>query len=273
MMSTAKKQLSNIDKEHVLNEVIKIAQRTGQFIRHEGENFDRSKIEEKSLNNLVSYVDLEAEKMIVQTLKFTIPDSGFITEEGTATEKAPEFNWVVDPLDGTTNFLHGISPFSVSIALMQYEKVIAAVVYEITRDECFHATDESPAFLNRKEIIASPVEKFKDGLYITGFPYREFSNIDQFSGTMKYFVQNTHGLRRTGSAAADLAYVACGRVEGFFEIGLNPWDVAAGALLIERAGGKVTDYAGKSDHLFGSQIIASNGHVHDGMLAAIKKFY
>ncbi len=272
-MSTNKQQPTAIDKDHVLNEVIKIAQRTGQFIRHEGENFDRSKIEEKSLNNLVSYVDFEAEKMIVQTLKFTIPDSGFITEEGTETEKAKEFNWIVDPLDGTTNFLHGVPPFSVSIALTQYDKLILGVVYEITRDECFHATDESPAFLNRKEIKVSPVKDFKDGLYITGFPYREFSQIDQFTNTMKYFVQHSHGLRRTGSAAADLAYVACGRVEGFFEVGLNPWDVAAGSLILERAGGKVTDYKGKDDYLYGSQIVASNGFVHEGMTTAVQKFY
>ncbi len=273
MTSAAKKLASNIDKDHVLNEVIKIAQRAGQFIRHEGENFDRAKIKEKSLNDLVSYVDVETEKMIVQTLKFTIPESGFITEEGTETEKADEFNWVVDPLDGTTNFLHGIPPFSVSIALMQYDKIILGVVYEITRDECFHATDESPAFLNRKEIKISPVKEFKEGLYISGFPYREFSNIDQFTDTMKYFMQETHGMRRTGSAAADLSYVACGRAEGFFESGLRPWDVAAGTLIIERAGGKVTDYKGKDDFLFGGQIIASNGKVHEGMSKAIQKFY
>ncbi len=272
-MTTKKATKSDIDKDHVLNEVVKIARRTGEFIRHEGENFDRSKIEEKSMNNLVSYVDFEAERMIVQTLKFTIPDSGFIAEEGTANEKADEFNWVVDPLDGTTNFLHGLSPFSVSIALMQHDEIILGVVYEITRDECFHATNESKAFLNRREIKVSPVKDFKDGLFITGFPYKEFSRIDNFLNSMKFFSEHTHGLRRTGSAAADICYVASGRCEGFYEMGLSPWDVAAGALILQQAGGKTSDYKGGKDFLFGGEMVASNGNVHDEMVKAMQKFY
>jgi len=272
-MTAKKAKKSPIDKDHVLNEVIKIARRAGEFIRHEGINFDRTKIEEKSINNLVSYVDREAEEMIVQTLKFTIPDSGFIAEEGTTSEKAAEFNWVVDPLDGTTNFLHGLPPYSVSIALMQYDEIILGVVYEITKDECFHATDESKAFLNRQMISVSSIKDFKEGLYITGFPYREFSGIDRFTSTMKHFVKHTHGLRRTGSAAADISYVACGRTEGFYETGLNPWDVAAATLILKQAGGKISDYKGGNDYLFGGQLVASNGKVHDEMLKAIKKFY
>lgn len=262
-----------LDKEHVMNEVIKIARRAGDFIRHEGAGFDRDKIEEKSLNNLVSYVDLEAEKMIVQTLKFTLPDAGFITEEGTATERSEEFNWVVDPLDGTTNFLHGLAPYSVSIALMHKQKVIIGVVYEINRDECFYAFEGGKAFLNRKPIQVSPVKKFEEGLYITGFPYREFDKVKNFIGSMEYFMKHTHGLRRSGSAAADLAYVACGRCEGFYETGLNAWDVAAGALIIREAGGKVTDFSGGEDYLFGSTIVAGNADVQQQMVDALKKFY
>lgn len=261
-----------IDKNHVLNEVVKIARRAGEFIRHEGMDFNRNRIEEKSLNDLVSYVDREAEEIIVQTLKFTIPDAGFITEEGTETETSADFNWVVDPLDGTTNFLHGLAPYSVSIALMHKEKVILGVVYEITRDECFYATDEGKAYLNRKEITVSPVQKFEEGLYITGFPYREFGKVQNFLKAMEYFMENTHGLRRTGSAAADLAYVACGRCEGFFESGLKAWDAAAGTLIVKQAGGIVTDFSGGEDYLFGGTLAAGSA-VQPQMLEAVRKFY
>lgn len=266
------KATPQIDKNHVLNEVIKIARRAGDFIRHEGAHFDRTKIEEKNLNDLVSYVDREAEKIIVQTLKFTLPAAGFITEEGTETESSEEFNWVVDPLDGTTNFLHGLAPHCVSIALMYKEKVVLGVVYEITRDECFYATDEGKAYLNRKEIQVSPVNKFEEGLYITGFPYREFDKVESFLGAMEYFMKNTHGLRRTGSAAADLAFVAAGRCEGFFESGLKPWDAAAGVLILQQAGGTITDFSGGEDYIFGGTLIAGNA-VQPKMVEALKKFY
>ncbi len=245
-----------IDLQHTLNEVVKIARRTGEFIRHEGAHFDRSKIQEKGLNNLVSYVDMEAERMIVQTLKFTLPEAGFITEEGTETERAKVYNWVVDPLDGTTNFMHGLPPYSVSIALIEHDKPIIGVVYVISSDECYHAYKGGGAFCDRKEIHVSGVKDFKDGLYITGMPYTSFNNLEQYWKIFGHFMQHTHGIRRLGSAAADLAYVASGRAEGFFEHGLNPWDVAAGILLVEEAGGQITDYKGGKNYLFGNEIIA-----------------
>lgn len=261
-----------IDKEHILNEVIKIASKAGEFIRHEGANFDRSKIQEKGKNNLVSYVDYEAERLIAQTLKFILPDAGFITEEDTETGKADDYNWVIDPLDGTTNFLHGLAPYSVSIALLYKDKPVLGVVYEVNRDECFYATDEGKAYLNRKEISISSIDKFQDGLYITGYPYKVYDNLENFFKVMDHFMKNTHGLRRSGSAAADLCYVASGRVEGFFESGLNPWDVAAGALIVQRAGGVVTDFKGKEKYLYGKELIAS-GAVHKDMLDVIQKHY
>ncbi|NJN25688.1 MAG: inositol monophosphatase [Cyclobacteriaceae bacterium] len=246
----------NIDLQHTLNEVVKIAQRAGAFIRHEGHQFDRSKIEEKGLNDLVSYVDKEAEKMIVQTLKFTLPDAGFITEEGTETHKAEKYNWVVDPLDGTTNFMHGLPPYSVSIALVDNDIPVLGVVYVINSDECYHAIKGGGAYCNRKKIGISKVDNFKDGLYITGMPYTDFGNLDKFWKIFGHFMQKSHGIRRLGSAAADLAYVAAGRSEGFFEHGLNPWDVAAGVLLVLEAGGQITDYQGGDNYVFGRSIIA-----------------
>lgn len=245
-----------IDLQHTLNEVIKIAQRTGEFIRHEGQKFDRSKIQEKGLNNLVSYVDMEAEKMIVQTLKFTLPDAGFITEEGTETERSDEYNWIVDPLDGTTNFMHGLPPYSVSIALVYKNEPVLGVVYIINSDECYSASKGGGAFCNHKKIEVSTVTDFKDGLYITGMPYTSFENLDQYWKIFGHFMQKTHGIRRLGSAAADLAYVASGKSEGFFEHGLHSWDVAAGALLVLEAGGQITDYKGGDNYIFGDEIIA-----------------
>jgi myo-inositol-1(or 4)-monophosphatase len=245
-----------IDLQHTLNEVVKIARRAGEFIRHEGANFDRSKIREKGLNNLVSYVDMEAEKMIVQTLKFILPEAGFITEEGTETGKAEVYNWVIDPLDGTTNFMHGLPPYSVSIALIEKNEPIIGVVYIISSDECYHTYKGGGAYCDREKIQVSGVKKFKDGLYITGMPYTSFNNLEQYWKIFGHFMKHTHGIRRLGSAAADLAYVASGRAEGFFEHGLNPWDVAAGALLVQEAGGLITDYKGGKNYLFGNEIIA-----------------
>jgi myo-inositol-1(or 4)-monophosphatase len=246
----------NIDLQHTLNEVVKIARRTGEFIRHEGQRFDRTKIQEKGLNNLVSYVDMEAEKMIVQTLKFTLPEAGFITEEGTETQRSEKYNWVVDPLDGTTNFMHGLPPYSVSIALVEENEPVLGVVYIVNADECYHAYKGGGAFRDREKIHVSAVTDFKEGLYITGMPYTSFGNLEQYWKIFGHFMKHTHGIRRLGSAAADLAYVASGKSEGFFEHGLNPWDVAAGALLVTEAGGQITDYKGGNNYIFGNEIIA-----------------
>lgn len=261
-----------VDLQHTLNEVEKIARRAGEFIRHEGRNFDRARIQEKGLNNLVSYVDMEAEKMIVQTLKFTLPEAGFITEEGTETTRAEEYNWIVDPLDGTTNFMHGLPPYSVSIALAKNDVPVLGVVYVINSDECFNAIKGGGAYLNQSQIHVSAVKDFKDGLYITGMPYTNFGDLDKYWKIFGHFMQKSHGIRRFGSAAADLAYVAAGRSEGFFEHGLNPWDVAAGALLVLEAGGQITDYKGGGDYLFGGEIIAGNG-TQPAMYQVIKKYW
>lgn len=258
----------SIDLQHTLNEVVKIARRTGEFIRHEGLKFDRTHIQEKGINNLVSYVDMEAEKMIVQTLKFTLPEAGFITEEGTETIRGERYNWVIDPLDGTTNFMHGLPPYSVSIALVDGKDPIIGVIYIVTSDECYHAYKGGGAFRDRERIQVSSVTDFKDGLFITGMPYNAFERLDDYWGVFGHFMKNSHGIRRLGSAAADLAYVASGKSEGFFEHGLNAWDVAAGALLVTEAGGIVTDYEGKDNYLFGRSVIAGCA-VQPEMLKAI----
>ena len=254
----------------ILSETIKIAKQAGKFIEEERKHFDRSKIEYKGPNDLVSYVDKQAEDFLVNELIKILPGSGFIAEEGTGKRKS--INWVIDPLDGTTNFMHGLPPYSVSIALMEGTEIILGVIYEITADECYYAHNKGKAYCNDHLIHVSEIRDFKDGLYITGYPYRNFSKMDGFFKIMHHFLASSHGLRRFGSAAADLAYVASGKCEGFFEFFLNPWDVAAGSLIVRKAGGIVTDFKGGDNYIFGKEIIAGT-FVQPEMLNIINHYW
>jgi myo-inositol-1(or 4)-monophosphatase len=258
--------------EKIETEVTAVCREVGEFIAREGASFDLNRIEQKQVfNNLVSYVDKEAEKSLVKTLSRLVPAAGFITEEGTVeqTEKR-EYNWIVDPLDGTTNFLHGIPLYAISIGLTRNDKVVLGVVYDICQKESYHAIENGPAFCNNKEIKVSSVNSLRESLLATGFPYYHFDKREVYLDIIKEFLNETHGIRRFGSAAIDLAYVACGRLEGFFEYNLNPWDVAAGTLIVQQAGGKVTDFRGGADFLFGNQLCASNTNVHAEMVQIVE---
>lgn len=261
-----------INPDMLIQHVEDIARKAGEFIKNESTRFDASKIEYKGKNNFVSYVDKKAEEMIVDSLHKILPEAGFIAEEGTGTRIPDGLNWVIDPLDGTTNFMHGLPPYSVSIALMDNQTILLGVIYEIVGDECFYATFEGKSYCNGKEIRVSDVSKAEEGLYVTGFPYTEFSRMEDFFKIMDHFLRYTHGLRRLGSAAADLAYVACGRSEGFFEFSLNPWDVAAGGLIVQRAGGIVTDFSAGDNWIFGRELIAGN-QTQPEMLKIINKYW
>jgi len=252
--------------------VIAVCEEVSAFIRKEGASFDLSNIEEKDgFNNLVSYVDKEAERMLVQVLRKALPEAGFITEEGTVEQSQNnEFNWIIDPLDGTTNFLHGLPIFAISIALTQGNKTILGVVYHVMRQECFHAIKGGPAYCNDKVIHVSSIAKLNGSLLATGFPYYHFEKQDVYLDIIKQFLEKSHGIRRLGSAAIDLAYVACGRLEGFFEYNLNAWDVAAGTFIVQQAGGKVTDFSGGDTFLFGRELCAANANMHGEMLGVIK---
>ena len=242
----------------------------GGFIRYESENFDRSRIEQKNgFNNLVSYVDKESEKRLVKALSAIIPGSGFLAEEGTSIKSSNDYTWIIDPLDGTTNFTHGFPPFAISIGLSRKDKIVLGVVLEITKNECFHTHEDAPAFCNQKEIKVSGVKNIDAALLATGFPYYHLGRTDEYLNIIKQFLKKTHGIRRMGSAATDLAYVACGRLEGFFEYNLNPWDVAAGAFIVQQAGGTVTDFKGGNNFLHGGELCAGNA-VHGDMLAVIQ---
>jgi len=257
--------------EKICNDVCNIAKEAGAFIRQEAISFDRNKVEYKGLNDLVSYVDKKAEQMLVSKLSPLISNAGFITEEKTAAARTSSYQWVIDPLDGTTNFVHGVPCYCVSIGLLNNNKPVLGVVYEINADECFHAWRQSPSFLNGKEISASGTPDLKRALIATGFPYTNYSRMKEYMEVFDFCMRNTHGVRRLGSAAADLVYVACGRLDAFYEYGLNPWDVAGGAFILQQAGGKLSDFSGGSNYIFGEEILACNGHVFDEFLQVIKE--
>ena len=261
-----------MDLKKLTEQTIALSREVGGYIRQEAQNFDHHIVEEKGLNDLVSYVDKTAEKKIVEGLKEILPEAGFITEEGTAGYTEEEYRWVVDPLDGTTNFTHGLPVYAVSIALMHEEELVVGVVYEINKDEMFSAAKGQGAWLNGKPIRVSGREKLSESLLATGFPYYNFEKMSSYLKILNEFMQKTHGLRRMGSAAVDLAYVACGRFEGFFEYNLNAWDVAAGSLIVKEAGGEVTDFNLGNKFLFDREIIAG-GNVLREMQGVIAKYW
>ena len=243
--------------QSLLPKVQAIAQRAGAFIRRERNGFTYDKVEIKGLNDLVSHVDKGAEQMIVEDLQRVLPEAGFVVEENTRSEMR-DYNWIVDPLDGTTNFVHGIPSYAVSIALEHAGRVVLGVVYEVSRDECFTAVEGGGAFLNGTAISVSKRRNLSESLVATGFPIYNFSRIDSYLKTLEWCMRNTHGVRRIGAAAVDLCYLACGRVDVFFEYNLNAWDVAAGALIVTEAGGTVSDFKGEGNWLFGKEILCTN---------------
>lgn len=255
----------------VEKDVIELCGEVARFIKQESAHFDRSRIEQKgSFSNLVSYVDKESEKKIVQALKKIIPGSGLLAEEGTDSKGENEYQWIIDPLDGTTNFLHGLPIFAISIALRRGEQVVLGVVHEVTHGECFHSIENGKAYCNETEIRVSPITHLNESLLATGFPYYHSEKKDVYLDIIKTFLENTHGIRRLGSAAIDLAYVAAGRLEGFFEYDLKPWDVAGGAFILQQAGGKVTDFKGGNNFLFGGELCAAGG-IHSEMMKVIEE--
>jgi myo-inositol-1(or 4)-monophosphatase len=264
-----------MDLRSIEKETIASCKRVSDFIRREGEQFDLSRIEMKDgFNNLVSYVDKEAERMLVSDLQKAFPEAGFITEEGTILQSdTREFNWIIDPLDGTTNFLHGLPVYAISIALVKGKQPVLGIVYHIPENDCYHAIEGGKAYCNDREIRVSAISVLSESLLATGFPYYHLDKRDVYLDIIKEFLANSHGIRRLGSAAIDLAYVACGRLEGFFEYNLNPWDVAAGAFILQQAGGQVTDFSNGSNYLFGGELCASNSAIHPEMLGIIKRMW
>lgn len=262
-----------MDLQALCEQTRAVVNRTADFIRTERQRFSLTAVEHKGSSNsdMVSYVDKTAEQQLVAGLEALLPEAGFITEEGTTTRKGDRYNWIIDPLDGTTNFIHGLPCYCVSIALADGKNTVLGVVHEINLDECFYAWKGGGAYLNGAPIAVSTAASISDGLMAIGFPYTDTGQGSNYLQLVQQLQADSHGVRRLGSAAVDLVYVACGRLEAFVELGLNPWDVAGGAFIVQEAGGAVSDFHGGDDFVFGESIAATNGAMHAAVLEAIRK--
>ncbi|MFZ6690770.1 inositol monophosphatase family protein [Undibacterium sp. SXout20W] len=259
----------------MLNTAIKAARRGATVINRASFDLDRVSVTEKHFNDFVTEVDQAAEAAIIEVLKTAYPDHAILAEESGASANLndeSEYVWIIDPLDGTTNFIHGFPQYCVSIALQHRGIITQAVVYDPTRNEMFTASKGGGAFLNDKRIRVTRCDKIADALIGTGFPSRDLSGLDQYVDMFKVMTAKCHGLRRPGSAALDLAYVATGRLDGFFEKGLAPWDIAAGSLLITEAGGIVGTFAGDSDYLHKGDVLAGTPKVFGQMVNLLQPF-
>src|SRR5512144_1642105 len=258
----------------MLNTAVKAARRAGSVIQRGARDLDRLTVTAKGPKDFVSEIDRAAETAIVETLLEAYPDHAILAEEGTAKGANAEADnvWIIDPLDGTTNFLHGFPQYCVSIALAHKGIVTQGVVFDPIRNDLFTATRGRGAFLNDRRIRVSRRAHLRECLVGTGFPFRDGSYLDTYLQMMKVMIQQTAGLRRPGAAALDLAYVAAGFYDGFFEIGLNPWDVAAGSLLVLEAGGLIGDLAGEGDYLHGGHVIAATPKVFAQMVQTLSPF-
>ena len=253
---------------------VKAARRAGNIINRGARDLDLLTVTSKGPKDFVSEVDRAAEAAIVDTLLDAFPDHAILAEEGTAKGKNADAEnvWIIDPLDGTTNFLHGFPQYCVSIGLQHRGQVTQGVVYDPTRNDLFVASRGRGAFLNDRRIRVSRRDHLRDCLVGTGFPFRDGSYIDAYRQMMRAMIEQTAGVRRPGAAALDLAYVAAGFYDGFFEIGLNPWDVAAGSLLIQEAGGLIGDLQGDANFLHGAQVVAANPKIFAQMISLLRPF-
>jgi len=253
----------------MLNTAVKAARKAGSIISRASSDLDKLTVRRKRQNDFVSEVDHAAEDAIISVLREAYPDHGILAEESGASKSASEYVWMIDPLDGTTNFLHGFPQYCVSIGLLHKGVPQQAVVFDPNRNELFTATRGVGAYLNDRRIRVSKTDHLEDALIGTGFPYREVGQIDGYLQMFKTMTQSCSGIRRPGAAALDLAWVAAGRLDGFWEIGLSPWDMAAGALLVREAGGLVGDLAGEERFLDSGRVVASNSKIFAAILKAL----
>jgi len=252
--------------------MVKAARRASQIINRASQDVEHLKITKKQQSDFVTEVDKAAEAAIIDVLREAYPEYGILAEESgltAGTDADSEYQWIIDPLDGTTNFIHGFPQYAVSIALAHKGQLIEAVIYDTLRNEMFTASKGGGAFLNERRIRVSKCLKLEDALIGTGFPYRVFTHVDAYMGIFKELSQRTAGIRRPGAASLDLAYVACGRLDGFWEFGLCPWDMAAGCLLISEAGGLVSDLSGGETYMKSGNLIAGTPKVFAQLLQVV----
>lgn len=262
----------HMNYQDIIDQVISLSKEIGNWMFEERKRFSLENVESKTFNNLVSYVDKESESRFVAGLTKIIPNSGILGEEGVDNSSIDNpIRWIIDPLDGTTNYVHGVPAYCTSVALEVEGEIVLGVIYEPNRKECFCAYKNGGAFLNGSNIKVTPTSGLNQSLFATGFPYDYFERMDGYMELLKYLMKNTRGIRRIGAAALDMCYVACGRFDAFFELALQPWDVAAGSIIVAEAGGISTDFNGGNDYIFGKSIVSSNQHVHQKILEAIVK--
>ncbi len=258
----------------MLNVAVKAARAAGAIINRAALDVEAVRISQKQVNDFVTEVDHAAEATIIETLLTAYPDHGILAEESGSAHgaKNAENIWIIDPLDGTTNFIHGFPVYCVSIALAVRGKVEQAVIYDPSRNDLFTATNGRGAYLNERRLRVSKRTQLKESLISTGFPFRPGDNFNNYLRMMSEVMQRTAGLRRPGAAALDLAYVAAGFTEGFFETGLSPWDVAAGSLLVTEAGGLIGNFTGESDFMDQRECVAGNPKVYGQLVAILHKY-
>jgi myo-inositol-1(or 4)-monophosphatase len=254
----------------MLTTAVKAARKAGSLIARASFDIDKLNVRSKRQNDFVSEVDHAAEDAIISILKEAYPTHGFLAEESGEKDTKAEYVWVIDPLDGTTNFLHGFPQYCVSIGLLHKGKLSNAVVFDPNRNELFTATKGAGAFLNDRRIRVTKIDKLQDALLGTGFPFRELDHVDEYLRGMKNLMRICSGIRRPGAAALDLAWVAAGRTDGFWEMGLSPWDMCAGALLVREAGGLVGDFDGEERFMESGRIVATNPKIFAAVLRALK---
>lgn len=258
------------EKQDFLGTAFRAAILAGELIRNNMGKISESDVDIKQASDFVTHVDRESEQIIIDTIRAQFPGHHFLTEESLKEDGSGEYRWIIDPLDGTTNYIHGYPVFSVSIALELNRDIIMGLIYDPLRGDIFTAEKGDGAFLNGQPVKISGVTDMANGLISTGFPFRKRELIDAYLMLFKNIFRRVSGVRRAGSAALDLAYVACGRCEGFFEIALSPWDMAAGSLLIKEAGGVVTDFGGGSDYLSTGNLVAASPSFHSEMLKEVQ---
>ena len=258
----------------MLNTAIKAARAAGAIINRASLDLDRLQVNTKGPNDFVTEVDQAAETAIIDVLLGAYPGHGILAEESGSARGAPhsEYVWIIDPLDGTTNFIHGLPTYAVSIGLAFRNQVQQAVVYDPTRNDLFYASKGRGAFLNDRRLRVSKRTRLADCLVGTGFPFRSGDDFKRYMKMFETMMQSCAGLRRPGAAALDLCYVAAGWYDGFFEIGLKPWDMAAGSLMVTEAGGLVGNFTGEADYLFQGEVIAGAPRIY-GQLVNILKAY
>jgi myo-inositol-1(or 4)-monophosphatase len=254
-----------------LNIAVKAARNAGKIINRASLDIESLNISVKRQSDYVTEVDRAAEAAIIDVLRDAYPSYGILAEESglAGTDANSEFQWIIDPLDGTTNFIHGVPQYAISIALAHKGVMQQAVVYDPNRNEIFTASKGGGAFVNGRRIRVAKRDKLDEALIGTGFPYRMFEHIDTYLAIFKEIAQKTAGMRRPGAAALDLAWVACGRMDGFWELGLAPWDMAAGSLLITEAGGLIGDLSGETNYMKTGNIIGGNPKIFSQLLQII----